>query len=55
MNNLIGALFFLALLGSWLAGAVLASGWMKVVAAFVPFYARYLVIEKAMHIAGLVP
>lgn len=32
----------------WIAGIVLAKGWLTVVAILVPFYAWYLVLERAM-------
>lgn len=37
----------------WIAGIVLASGWLKLIAIF-PFYAFYLVVEKIMVVNGLV-
>lgn len=36
---------------AWLAGIVLAPGWMKAVAIFPP-YAWYLVVERAMQMLG---
>ena len=40
---------------SWLAGIVLANGGISTIAAiFVPPYAWYLVVERAMSMAGLV-
>ena len=38
----------LLMIVTWLAGIVLASGWLKLLAAVFPFYAWYLVVEKAM-------
>lgn len=38
---------------SWLAGIVLVKGWLTAVAVCVPPYAWYLVVERAMVIAGL--
>lgn len=37
----------------WLAGVVLASGfWSTAAAVCIPFYAWYLVMERAMQLAG---
>lgn len=49
-----GLFVFIFFIG-WTAGAVLAAGWLKLVAICVPFYAWYLVVELAMRAGGLVP
>lgn len=38
----------------WVAGVVLASGWWKAVAIFIPFYSWYLVVKMVMHMYGLI-
>ena len=41
---------------AWLAGMVLAQGSSeKALAVFIPFYAWYLVVERAMQLWGLLP
>jgi hypothetical protein len=37
---------------AWLAGVVYAAGWWKVAAVFCPFYAWYLVVERALRGLG---
>jgi hypothetical protein len=49
-----GAVIYFVVLVSWLAGVVLASGWWKLLATLFPFYAWYLVVERAMQIAGFI-
>lgn len=34
--------------GVWVAGVVLASGWWKLLAFFVPFYGWYVVIKAVL-------
>lgn len=48
MNSIAELLALLIVAGSWLAGIVLASGWLKVLAVVFPFYAWYLVVERVM-------
>lgn len=43
---------WLFLFVSWMAGVVLAKGWLTVVAILVPSYAWYLVLELVMRIFG---
>lgn len=38
----------------WIAGAVIAQGWYKVLAAFFPPYAWYKLVELYMQRAGLI-
>ena len=38
----------LIMLVSWIAGVVIAGGWLKLVAIFMPFYAWYLFVERLM-------
>jgi hypothetical protein len=47
---------FLLILGcTWLMGVVLAKGfWYTVLAACIPFYSWYLVVERFMVLFGLV-
>lgn len=41
--------------GVWVAGVVLAQGfWSTLFSIFVPFYAWYLVVERAMKMAGFI-
>jgi hypothetical protein len=47
------AFFSLVLSASWIAGIVLADGWLKLVAALLPPYAWYLFIERLMKVYGL--
>lgn len=54
MRGIINDLTALALLVVWTAGAVLAPGWWKLLAACFPPYALYKVVERAMQMAGLV-
>ena len=42
-----------AVLIAWIAGTVLAAGWLKAVAALFPPYALYLVVERAMQAMGV--
>ena len=51
MKHVAGVLCALA----WIAGIVLAAGWWKLAALFVPFYAWYLFVERLMQVAGLLP
>lgn len=49
--------YFVGLIGftGWLAGVVLAAGvWGTAFAICVPFYAWYLVVERAMRMAGFI-
>lgn len=47
------SLLKVVLLVSWLAGVALAKGiWLKVAAVFFPFYAWYLVVERALVAIG---
>lgn len=38
---------------SWVGGVVIADGWFKLLAIFVPFYAWYLFVEKIMIWIGI--
>lgn len=40
---------------AWLAGMVLAAGALKVIAFIFPPYAWYLLVERAMQLAGVLP
>ena len=53
-DNTISILLGLSLLITWLAGIVLAKGWISTIIAIFPFYAWYLVVEKAMQMLGIV-
>jgi hypothetical protein len=44
---------FLIILG-WLAGIVLSKGKLVLVAIFFPPYAWYLVVERLMHMSGMI-
>lgn len=51
MQYIAGIISFAA----WVAGVVLANGFLSTLAAiFIPFWAWYLVIERAMQIMGIV-
>lgn len=39
---------------SWLAGIVIAQGWLKLVAILFPPYSWYLLIEKLMKYYGII-
>lgn len=41
------------LLTAWMGGVVLAEGWFKMLAIFIPFYSWYLFVEKIMMCLGL--
>jgi hypothetical protein len=45
---------YLVFVFTWIAGVVLASGWWKLLAVFMPFYGWYLVVEKALQHIGAV-
>ncbi|MES2662278.1 MAG: hypothetical protein V4629_03150 [Pseudomonadota bacterium] len=46
MFRFLDNLLALALLIAWIAGVVIAQGFLKVIAVFIPFYSWYLVVEK---------
>jgi len=50
----VNGLFELLLLGLWVAGIVLASGWWKLLAIAFPFYSFYLGVEKLLTLMGWV-
>lgn len=52
-NEVQGVGYLLAVL-AWIAGTVLAPGWWKLAAFVFPIYPWYLVVERAMQLAGLV-
>lgn len=53
MREATRALSLLLAVVSWLAGIVLAKGfWLTVAAIFCPFYAWYLVVERALMAIG---
>jgi hypothetical protein len=39
---------------SWIAGVVLAQGYLKIAAALLPPYAWYLLIERLMKVYGII-
>lgn len=53
MRWLVGGTGGFVAIVTWLAGIVLAKGWMKLVAIFAP-YAWYLVVEYLMKMYGLI-
>jgi len=54
MNRCIELIVTVLIALSWLAGIVLANGAISTIAAiFIPPYAWYLVVERAMSMAGL--
>ena len=55
MARLVDLAFAALLGGSWLAGIVLAKGFLSTIAAiWIPPYAWYLVVERALMAAGWV-
>lgn len=54
MTRLAEAIFAFVLLATWVAGWVLAKGFWSTAAAifFVPFWSFYLVMERALQLAG---
>lgn len=53
MKSIETLLTFVAVV-AWLAGVVIAKGfWLTAAAIFIPFYAWYLVIERAMLVWGM--
>lgn len=53
INNIFNIAISLFVIIAWIAGIVLAKGFWSTLCAIFPFYAWYLVIEKAMIINGL--
>lgn len=48
-----GAITLIVLLFTWLGGIALAQGFVStLIAAFIPFWAWYLFVERALTIAG---
>ena len=46
---------YVFMLATWIAGVVLARGfWLTTLAIFFPFYAWYLLAERAMTMLGLI-
>ena len=46
---------YLVAVSVWVSGVVLAKGfWLTALALFIPFYAWYLVIERAMQMYGVI-
>jgi len=54
LYSLVEALLCLLIIISWIAGTVLAPGWLKLIAFFFPPYPWYLVVEKIMQSYGWV-
>lgn len=54
MNQLAQQLLVLVLLFTWIAGIVIAHGWMKLVALF-PLFAFYVVVERILQAYGVTP
>ena len=54
MNDFSRLVAYLLIITAWLAGIVLAKGWATVLAVIIPFYAWYLVVERAMQSLGWV-
>ena len=52
--NLMKALMSLLMSVSWLAGIVVAQGWLKLFAILLPPYAWYLIVERLMKVYGIV-
>lgn len=48
LNVLTGNVLYIFILIMWIAGVVLAKGFLALIAIFIPFYAWYLVVEKVM-------
>lgn len=53
MKSLIEGIGALLAVVAWIAGTVLAQGWMKLAAFLFPPYPWYLVVERAMQAMGL--
>lgn len=54
MKHFTDVIVAIFLLFTWLAGIVIANGFWQTLAACFPFYAWYLVIEKAMRHSGFI-
>lgn len=54
MKHAVEETLYIVLIVGWLAGVVLASGWWKALAVCLPFYAWYLIVERAMQAMGVV-
>jgi hypothetical protein len=52
--NLMKALMSLLMSVSWLAGIVVAQGWLKLFAILLPPYAWYLIVERLMKVYEIV-
>ena len=53
MNRLVEVFGTIVIVASWLAGIVLAQGTAdKAIAALIPLYAWYLVVERIMILSG---
>lgn len=48
------AIVSLIMSASWLAGIVIAQGWLKLIAIIFPPYSWYLLIEKLMKFYGVI-
>lgn len=53
MKELTKAAMSLIITTSWIAGIVLAQGYLKALAFFLPPYAWYLLVERIMKIYGI--
>ena len=55
MSEDTGAVVWLIFTAVWIAGIVLAKGfWSCLAALFIPPWALYLVVERAMQLAGMI-
>lgn len=54
LNDLFGIILFSLIVMLWLAGTVLAAGWLKLIAIIFPPYAWYLCIERIMTLTGII-
>jgi hypothetical protein len=52
--NTAKAMVSLIMSTAWIAGMVIAQGWLKIIAIVFPPYAWYLLIEKLMKFYGII-
>ena len=55
MKHLTELILVLLIVFVWMAGIVMAQGWMKVLALLFPPYPIYLVVERVLQAYGVTP